>query len=205
MINNQLKTTPYANLTPQVILDAIESIGLKCSGSLFSLNSYENRVYQVGIEDQAPLIAKFYRPHRWSTEAIIEEHQYSLELLDNEIPIVAPLIFNGNSLHHYQDYRFALFQKKGGRAVEPGQLDQLEWMGRFIGRLHAIGSCQPYQHRPKLTVETQGYLPYQFLILVAPYNYILSQLNTCMGCFFIQITIISSQKMKVIIARNKIV
>jgi Ser/Thr protein kinase RdoA (MazF antagonist) len=157
--------TPYANLDPSLILDAIESVGFRCSGSLFALNSYENRVYQVGIDDELPLIAKFYRPHRWTNEAILEEHKFSLELVEHEIPIIAPLVSaTGHTLHEHKGYRFALFPRKGGRALELENLEQLEWMGRFIGRLHAVSACTPFKHRPKLDAESQGYIPYRYLI-----------------------------------------
>lgn len=161
---NQI-SAPYANLEPDLILNAVESLGFHCSGSLFPLNSFENRVYQIGIEDAEPLIAKFYRPGRWSNESIIEEHQFAQELLEHEIPVIAPLAIQGGvSLHHYQDFRFSLFARKGGRALELDNLDQLEWMGRFIGRLHAVGACRPFQHRIVLDLTTYGHQPYQFLL-----------------------------------------
>jgi Ser/Thr protein kinase RdoA (MazF antagonist) len=157
--------TPYANLHPNLILDAIESIGFHCNGSLLGLNSYENRVYQIGIEDAAPVIAKFYRPGRWTTAAILEEHQFAAELVTHEIPVVAPLqSLSGATLHEYQEFRFAVFPRQGGRAFELDNVEHLEWMGRFIGRLHAVGSCQPFQHRLTLDVESYGYRPYRFLI-----------------------------------------
>lgn len=154
---------PYENLHPDVILDAVESIGVHCSGSLLALNSYENRVYQVGIEDATPLIAKFYRPHRWSDDAICEEHEFAHELAAQEIPVVAPLIINEKTLHHYQEFRFALFPRKGGRPLELDNLDQLEWMGRFIGRLHAVGAVKKFQHRRRLDVTTYGEETYHYL------------------------------------------
>lgn len=158
-------STPYANLDPGLILDAVESLGFRCTGSLFALNSFENRVYQVGIEDAPPLIAKFYRPHRWSDAAIIEEHQFALELVANDIPVVAPLVFNGDqTLHHWQGYRFALFPRQGGRPLEVDNLEHLEWIGRFIGRLHAVGACRPFTHRMTLNVQTYGYQPYHYLL-----------------------------------------
>jgi Ser/Thr protein kinase RdoA (MazF antagonist) len=158
-------TTPYTNLDPNLILDAIESLGFHCTGGLIALNSYENRVYQVGIEEAAPLIAKFYRPHRWRDEAIIEEHQFASELVAHDVPVVAPLSLDGKkTLHHYQGFRFALFPRQGGRMLEVDNLEHLEWMGRFIGRLHAVGACQPFQHRSRLDVQSYGYHPYQFLI-----------------------------------------
>jgi Ser/Thr protein kinase RdoA (MazF antagonist) len=145
--------TPYANLDPDLILDAIESIGMRCNGSLFALNS-----------DETPLIAKFYRPARWSDAAILEEHQFAKELLDLEIPVVAPLITKQATLHHFKEFRFSLFPRKGGRALELDNLDHLEWMGRFIGRLHAAGTCKPFKHRAHLNVKNNGYLPHEFLL-----------------------------------------
>ncbi len=160
MINN----TPYATLVPDTILNAIESLGYRCSGTLSALNSYENRVYQVGIEDAEPLIAKFYRPERWSNAAIIEEHQFALELMALEIPVIAPLEMNGNTLHEFEGFRFALFPRKGGRALEVDNMEQLEQMGRFIGRLHAVGACRNFQHRIRIDVDTYGRQPYQYLL-----------------------------------------
>jgi Ser/Thr protein kinase RdoA (MazF antagonist) len=157
--------TPYANLDPHLILDAIESAGFNCDGGLFALNSFENRVYQVGIEDGPPVIAKFYRPLRWSDAAIIEEHQFELELQEREIPVIAPIqAADGTTLHHYQDYRFAVFPRQGGRTMELDNLDHLEWMGRFIGRLHAVGAMHPFKHRMQLDVKTYGYDAYEFLL-----------------------------------------
>lgn len=157
--------TPYENLDPHLILDAIESVGFLCNGSLLGLNSYENRVYQVGIEDSSPIIAKFYRPHRWTNECIKEEHQFALELYEHEIPVVPPWISpDGKSLHEYQNYRFAIFPRFGGRPLELDSKEQLEWMGRFIGRLHAVGAIRRFQVRPELTIQTHGYQPYQYLI-----------------------------------------
>lgn len=156
--------TPYNNLTPELILAAIESVGFQCSGSLLALNSFENRVYQIGIEDSDPLIAKFYRPHRWSNEAILEEHQFALELMELEIPVVAPLGPNQNTLHHYEEYRFALFPRLGGRALDLSNLHHLEWIGRFLGRLHAVSACRTFKHRTRLDTQTMGYNPYHFLL-----------------------------------------
>ena len=161
---NHENETPYNRLEPTVILEAIESLGFLCTGSLFPLNSYENRVYQIGIEEDGPLIAKFYRPHRWSSAAILEEHQFSLELVQHEIPIIAPLIINNQTLHHHDDFRFALFPRRGGRALELDNCEQLEWMGRFIGRLHKVSASQTFQHRIQLNTQSYGLEPYKFLI-----------------------------------------
>src|SRR3990167_931711 len=159
------KNTPYATLTPDLILDAVESVGFHCTGSLLALNSYENRVYQIGIEDAAPLIAKFYRPGRWADASILEEHQFALELLEHEIPVIAPLpTEHGDTLHHFQAFRFALFPRKGGRVLELDNLEQVEWMGRFLGRLHAVGACKSFKHRIRLDIQSYGYDPYRFLV-----------------------------------------
>ncbi len=155
---------PFARLDPNVILDAVQSTGFLCTGSLLALNSYENRVYQIGIEDAAPIIAKFYRPQRWSSAAILEEHQFSLELVQHEIPVIAPLIINEQTLHHHHDFRFALFPRRGGHALELDNNEQLEWMGRFIGRLHRVSACQSFQHRIQLTTQNYGHAPYEFLL-----------------------------------------
>ncbi len=160
-----MTNTPFNNLDPDLILGAVESVKYQCTGSLSALNSFENRVYQIGIEDQEPIIAKFYRPNRWTNEAIIEEHAFALALHDQEIPVVAPLRdMNGETLHTYQEYRFALFPRHGGRTLELDNEEQLEWMGRFLGRIHAIGAIQPFTHRMSLDVQSYGFKPYQYLL-----------------------------------------
>lgn len=156
--------TPYAQLEPDLILDAVEHLGFSCSGTLLPLNSFENRVYQIGIEENPPVIAKFYRPARWRDEAILEEHQFALELNNHEIPIVAPLIINEQTLHTYKEFRFALFPRRSGRALEIGNIEQMEWIGRFIGRLHAIGATHAFHDRLTLNVQNYGYHPYHYLI-----------------------------------------
>ena len=163
--------TPYYALSPDVILDAVESYGVRCTGAFLALNSYENRVYQVGIEDGAPvapypsLVAKFYRPGRWSDEAILEEHAYTLQLAGHEIPVVPPLTGrDGNTLFHYKGFRFALFPRQGGRSPDLENAGQREWVGRFIGRIHAVGATQIFRHRPTLTMQEFGYDAAQFLL-----------------------------------------
>ena len=159
-----MSATPYDNLTPELILSAIESVGFAASGSLFALNSFENRVYQIGLEDGQFIIAKFYRPKRWSDAAILEEHEFMLELAAREIPVIPPLLLNNDStLAKYADYRFALFKRQGGRSLELSNLEHLEWMGRAIGRIHAVGKTRRFQHRLTLSVETYGEKPYAFL------------------------------------------
>lgn len=146
-----LDPTPYYRLDPDTVLQAIDSTGLLTDGRLLALNSYENRVYQVGIEDAEPVIAKFYRPGRWSDEQIQEEHDFSLELADAEIPLVAPRLIDGQSLFRHDGFRFALFRRQGGHAPELEDDDTLAWLGRFIGRIHAVGRARPFRHRPALT------------------------------------------------------
>lgn len=156
---------PYARLTPDTVLDALDSIGLRTDGRLLALNSFENRVYQVGQEDGAPVVAKFYRPERWSDAAILEEHAFTLELASREIPVVPPLLLeNRCSLHTHQGFRFAAYPRHGGRMPEFDHSDTLEWMGRFIGRIHAVGALQPYQHRPTLDIASFGDEPRDFLL-----------------------------------------
>ena len=127
------ETHPFSILTPSYIMDAVESQGYVCDGRISALNSYENRVYQVGLEDQAvPVIAKFYRPKRWSSDQILEEHHFSIALADYELPVVPPLINKyGDSLLHYEDFQFALFERKGGHGPELDDLDNLYTMGRL--------------------------------------------------------------------------
>lgn len=155
---------PFANLTPDCVMNAIDSLGLPCDGRLLALNSYENRVYQVGQDDGPPLVAKFYRPERWSREAILEEHAFTLELFERELPVVPPIIHQGNTLHSFEGFQFAIFNKHGGRAPELESASTLEWMGRFIGRIHAVGALAPFVHRPALNIETFGTGPRDFLL-----------------------------------------
>ncbi len=162
---------PYDALTPDAVLDAVESQGYLSDGRILALNSYENRVYQVGIEDQAPLIAKFYRPHRWSKEQILEEHSFCQELVANEWPVVPPMIdTEGQTLRQHGDFWFALYERRGGHALELDNLHDLEIMGRYLGRLHNIGHLQAFQHRPTINIQSyaidsaaflqaQGFIP----------------------------------------------
>ena len=154
----------YSNLTPDRVLNALESIGFQCDGRLLALNSYENRVYQVGLEGGAPLVAKFYRPARWTDAAILEEHAFVHELAEREIPVVQALAVDGKTLHHFEGFRFAAFPKHGGRAPELDDRDTLEWMGRFLGRIHAVGAIEPFQHRPALDIESFGTQPRDYLL-----------------------------------------
>lgn len=156
--------TPYADLTPECLLNAIDSLGMRCDGRLLQLNSFENRVYQVWIEDGSQRIAKFYRPGRWNDAAILEEHAFTIELAEREIPAVPPLSFNGQTLHHFENHRFALFAKQGGRPPDLEREDTLEWLGRFLGRIHAVGANREYQARPFLDIQSFGIEPRNFLV-----------------------------------------
>lgn len=159
-----MNTTPFSSLTPDSLLDALESIGLHPDGRLLALNSYENRVYQVYMEDDAPRVAKFYRADRWSDAAILEEHAFSLELAERELPIVAPLLIDGQTLHRHGELRFSVFARQGGRAPEFDSGQTLEWMGRFIGRIHAVGALKPFVERPELNIISFGEEPRDFLL-----------------------------------------
>ena len=156
--------TPYANLTPDVILDAVESTGYLVDGRMLALNSYENRVYQIGIEEATPVIAKFYRPGRWSDAQIIEEHTFTQELAEREIPVIAPLAIGGRTLHEFAGYRFSLSPRRGGRAPELDNPEVLEWLGRFLGRIHGVGATWPFAHRPALDIAGFGELPRDWLL-----------------------------------------
>lgn len=131
---------------------------------MLALNSYENRVYQVGMEDGLPLVVKFYRPERWANAAILEEHAFVQELSEREIPVVPALVLGGETLHTFQGFRFALFPRQGGRAPECEDRNTLEWMGRFLGRIHSIGALRPFQHRPTLDIASFGAEPFDFLL-----------------------------------------
>lgn len=156
---------PYEELTPEVVLDAVEASGAQPDGRLLALNSYENRVYQVGVEEGQPLVAKFYRPGRWSDEAILEEHTFALELVEHEIPVVPPIPDDeGQTLRRYQGFRFALFQRKGGHWPELDDPETLVRIGRFLGRIHSVGEVMPFRYRPSLDVQSFVEEPAHFLL-----------------------------------------
>jgi len=155
---------PYTQLTPDRVLDALESAGWRVDGRLFGLNSYENRVYQIGLEDGASVVAKFYRPARWSDAQIDEEHAFALELAAREIPVVAPLAHDGRTLFEHAGFRFAVYPRRGGRTPELDDPAVLEWIGRFLGRIHAVGAIQPFRARPALDPQSFGRVPRDFLL-----------------------------------------
>lgn len=156
MTENNAHLHPYSRLTPDLIIEAVESSGYVSDQRILALNSYENRVYQVGIEEGSPLIVKFYRPGRWPDAAIHEEHAFALELAAAEIPVVPPMVRDGGSLFEFGGFRFALFERRGGRWPELGSATEREWMGRFMGRIHAIGRRQPFAHREHLSIDRLG-------------------------------------------------
>lgn len=155
---------PYAQLTPDTVIDAIEDAGFLTDLRISPLNSYENRVYQVGIDEGEPIIAKFYRPGRWSDEQILEEHQFSRELVEADIPVV-PAMENeqGQSLLHYKGFRFSLYERRGGRAPDLGDLDCLHMLGRLLARIHSVGALKPFEHRPTLDIKSFGHNSHQYI------------------------------------------
>jgi Ser/Thr protein kinase RdoA (MazF antagonist) len=177
--------TPYDRLTPDRMLDALESVGLRGDGRFIALNSYENRVYQVSLEDERVVVAKFYRPARWSDAQILEEHAFVAELAEREIPVVSPMLLeadsgrgagaasaaasaagaaSGATLASFDGYRFAVYPRRGGRTPELDDSGTLEWIGRFIGRMHAVGAIAPFIHRPSIGLATLGEEPRDWLL-----------------------------------------
>lgn len=154
----------FSGLSPDTVLDALQSLGLYGDGRLLALNSYENRVYQVGMEDTVPVIVKFYRPGRWTDDAIREEHQFVDELFAQEIPVVPAMRIVDDTLHTYEGYRFAVFPRQGGRAPELDRDDTLEQTGRLMGRIHTVGAGSSYAHRPLLDTVTFGDEPRAWLL-----------------------------------------
>jgi Ser/Thr protein kinase RdoA (MazF antagonist) len=158
------KEAPFASLSFDLMLDALLELGLEGDGTLVALNSYENRVYQVGIEGKSPVIVKFYRPNRWSDAQILEEHAFTLELAEREIPVVPALDIGGNTLHHAKQFAFAVFERRGGRAPDIEHPETLAWLGRFLGRIHAVGALKRYAVRPTLDLATFGEEPRAWLL-----------------------------------------
>lgn len=156
---------PYADLGPDLILAAVEKMGWQCNGRLLALNSYENRVYQIGIEDGPSLVAKFYRPGRWSDDTILEEHAFSYELAEQEIPVALPIRnAEDETLMRHEGFRFALFPSVGGRHAELDNDEHLEWLGRHLGRMHMVGRAARFQHRPRIDVQRMGHEAYQYVL-----------------------------------------
>ncbi|WP_375751983.1 serine/threonine protein kinase [Vibrio sp. HN007] len=150
-------------LTPDFMWYALESIGIRAESGLLALNSYENRVYQFTDEERKRYVVKFYRPQRWSHLQIQEEHDFTLELIEQEIPVAPPVVIDGKTLHEYQGYLFALFESVGGRQFEVDNFEQLEWVGRFMGRIHSVGQQSSFQHRPSISLDEYLYQPRKLL------------------------------------------
>ena len=153
---------PFANLSPDLIADAVEAAGFQSDGRILALGSYENRVFQVGLEEAEPVVVKFYRPGRWSDAAIAEEHAFARELAAAEIPVIAPLeLAIGGALGEgavavFGGFRFAVYPRRGGQWPELGNEDDRQWIGRFLGRIHAVGSTRRFEHRPRLSPQAMG-------------------------------------------------
>jgi Ser/Thr protein kinase RdoA (MazF antagonist) len=146
----------FETLTPDGVMDALASVGLYGDGRLLALSSYENRVYQLHLEDGQVVVAKFYRPQRWSEAQILEEHAFSAELMAAEIPVVGPLLLEGRTLHNFGDFAFSVSPRRGGRAPELDDPDVLEWIGRFLARIHSVGAARPFASRPALDLHSFG-------------------------------------------------
>jgi len=158
---------PYAELTPDRVMDALQDLGLWPDGRLLALSSYENRVYRVHLDEpeqgHSAVVVKFYRPGRWSDAQIQEEHDFAAELLAGEVPVVPPLVIGGKSLHHRDGFAFSVSPLRGGRAPELDDFEVLEWIGRFLARIHTVGAAQPFVQRPTLDVQTFALEPAQWL------------------------------------------
>ena len=155
---------PFEGLDPDRIIASVEALGLPCDGRVLALNSYENRVFRIGLEDAPPLVAKFYRPLRWSDQAILEEHAFSHELVAADLSVVAPLRINGETLHHADGFRYTLFPMQGGHAPEPGDRDTLRQIGRTLARLHVVGASRSFEHRLVQAIEWQAIEPVRYLL-----------------------------------------
>ena len=163
-MNRNTASLAYADLQPQDFLEALEDLGFRCNGRLLALNSYENRVYQVGIDDDAAIVAKFYRPNRWSDDAILEEHDFATELAQQEIPVVAPVKISGTTLHKIGDFRVAVYPCRGGRAPELDDFELLEQLGRFVARIHLVGATATFRHRPGIDIDSYAVESMDYLL-----------------------------------------
>jgi Ser/Thr protein kinase RdoA (MazF antagonist) len=162
--NDDPSSLAYANLKPEHILAALEDLEYRCDGRFLALNSYENRVYQVGIEDDAPIVAKFYRPGRWSNAAILEEHEFANELVDADLPIVAPSKHGGDTLHKSGHFRFAVYPCRGGRSPDLDNVDLLRQLGRLVARIHLVGELRDFKHRPTIDIDSYGISSFDYLM-----------------------------------------
>lgn len=154
----------FADLQPEDILATLDGLGFRCDGRFLALNSYENRVYQIGIEDGPPIVTKFYRPGRWSDQAILEEHAFADDLAAQDIPVVPPLEHLGTTLHHAGHHRVAVYPCYGGRAPELDDLELQKQLGRLVARIHLEGEVQRFRHRPGIDIDSYGTESIDFLL-----------------------------------------
>lgn len=154
----------FADLDPNDILTAIADIGFDCDGRFLALNSYENRVYQVGIENGPPVVAKFYRPERWSDAAILEEHEFAIDLANQEIPVIPPEVLGGSTLHRSGHHRVAVYACRGGRAPDLDNYDLLSQLGRLVARIHLEGEISRFRHRPSIDINSYGVESLEYLL-----------------------------------------
>jgi Ser/Thr protein kinase RdoA (MazF antagonist) len=164
MTESDESTLAYIGLQPHDILAALDELGFRCDGRFLTLNSYENRVYQIGIEDKEPVVAKFYRPGRWTDDEILEEHAFSIELADKEIPVVPPLMIRGQTLHHHNHFRISVSPCRGGRSPDLDNQDLMRQLGRLVARIHLAGEASAFVHRPRLDIESFGYKSVDYLL-----------------------------------------
>ena len=157
-------TLAFADLQPEDIVATLDELGFRCDGRFLALNSYENRVYQIGIEDDRPVVAKFYRPMRWSDDAILEEHAFSTDLAEQEIPVVPPIEIAGSTLKHAGHYRLAVFPCRGGRAPDLDDYELLTQLGRLVARIHLVGEQKAFQYRPRIDIDSYGVKSVDFLL-----------------------------------------
>ena len=155
----------FFSLTPDRVLDAVEVGGLRSTGRCLPLRAFENRVYEVELEDQRRIVVKFYRPGRWSRETILDEHAFLLDLVAAEVPAVAPLdLGTGATLNEIEGILYAGFPKVRGRTLDELDAENRRRIGRTIGRMHAVGAGCESPHRPRLTVERYIREPLEVLI-----------------------------------------
>ncbi len=157
-------TLAFTQLQPDDILDTLDELGFNCNGRFLALNSYENRVYKIGVEDDDSIVVKFYRPGRWSNEAILEEHAFAMELVKQEIPVVPPLSINEQTLFHAGLFRVAVYPCRGGRAPELDDFEALQQLGRLVARIHLVGDTADFEYRPQIDVESYGIASREYLL-----------------------------------------
>ncbi|NQZ22503.1 MAG: serine/threonine protein kinase [Colwellia sp.] len=181
----------FTSLSPDLILDGLESTGLSVDSGLLPLNSYENRVYQFHDDDKNKYVTKFYRPQRWSDAELREEHDFAFELAEQELPLVAPIKIDGESLFSHKGYQFAIYPCRGGRIFEVDNLNQLEWMGRFLGRIHAVAAQKKFIHRPTFTKQE---MLFQATDIIKNSEFVPSYLSTAFFTILEQVVDIAAEQ-----------